>query len=64
MVDAARADLDEAVEDGRLSDEMRESMLETLDERIRSLVNEGFRHVPGGFGHRGFGPFVPSGDAA
>jgi hypothetical protein len=64
MVDAARADLDEAVEDGRLTDEMRESMLETLDERIRSFVNEGFRHAPGGPGHRGFGPFVPSGDAA
>jgi hypothetical protein len=64
MVDAARADLDEAVEDGRLTDEMRESMLETLDERIRDLVNEGFRHAPGGPGHRGFGPFVPSGDAA
>lgn len=64
MVDAARADLDEAVEDGRLTDEMRESMLVTLDERIRSLVNEGFRHAPGGPGHRGFGPFVPSGDAA
>jgi hypothetical protein len=27
-------------------------------------VNEGFRHAPGGPGHRGFGPFVPSGDAA
>jgi len=64
MVDAARADLDEAVEDRRLADAMRESMLETLDERIRDLVNEGFRHAPGGPGHRGFGPFVPSVDAA
>ena len=61
MVAAARAHLDEAVEEGRITEEMRDSMLATLEERIRDHVNEGFRHVPG---HRGPGPFFGSGDAA
>lgn len=64
MVDAARADLDQAVEDGRMTDAMRDSMLESLDERIRALVTEGFRPMDGGPGHRGFGPFFDSRDAA
>jgi hypothetical protein len=64
MVAAARADLDEAVEEGRITEELRDSMLSTLEERIRDHVNEGFRHVPGGPGHRGPGPFFGSGDAA
>jgi len=61
MVAAARAHLDEAVEEGRITEEMRDSMLATLEERIRDHVNEGFRHVPG---HRGPGPFFSPGDAA
>lgn len=64
MVDAARADLGEAVEDGRLTDAMRDSMLESLDERIRALVTEGFRPLHGGPGHRGPGPFFGTQDAA
>lgn len=64
MVDAARADLENAVEDGRMTDAMRDSMLESLDERIRALVTEGFRPLHGGPGHRGFGPFSGSRDAA
>ena len=64
MVAAARADLDQAVEDGRITEELRDSMLSTLEERIRDHVNEGFRHMPGGPGHRGFGPFFDSRDAA
>jgi hypothetical protein len=64
MVAAARADLDEAVEEGRITEEMRDSMLSTLEERIRDHVNEGSRHLPGGHGHRGSGPFFGSGDAA
>lgn len=64
MVDAARADLDQAVEDGRMTDTMRDSMLESLDERIRALVTEGLRPMHGGPGHRGFGPFFDSRDAA
>ncbi len=64
MVAAARADLDQAVEDGRLTEEQRDSMLSTLEDRIRDHVNEGFRAVPGGPGHRGFGPFSDFRDAA
>jgi len=64
MVDAARADLDQAVEDGRMTDAMRDSMLESLDERIRALVTEGFRPLHGGPGHRGFGPSPGFRDAA
>lgn len=64
MVAAARADLDQAVEDGRIPEELRDSMLSTLEERIRDHVSEGFRHVPGGPGHRGFGPFSDYRDAA
>lgn len=64
LVEAARADLDEAVEAGRMTEEMRASMLESLDERIRTLVTEGFRPLPGGPGHRGFAPFHGLQDAA
>jgi len=64
MVDAARADLEKAVGDGRMTDAMRDSMLESLDERIRTFVTEGFRPLHGGPGHRGFGPFSGSRDAA
>jgi hypothetical protein len=64
MVDAAKADLERAVEDGRLTDAMRASILESLDERVRALVTEGFRGFHDGPGHqfRG-GPFFDS-DAA
>jgi hypothetical protein len=57
MVADAREKLDEAVEDGRLTEEQHASILSTLEERITEMVN---RELPPGppLG-RGFGP--PSG---
>jgi hypothetical protein len=53
MADAARADLDEAVKDGKLTDAQRDDIAEDLDERIGEAV----RHEgPGPLGRSGPGP--------
>jgi transposase-like protein len=53
LVAAARADLDEKVEEGRLTEAERTSILADLESRIEALVNGearfGFRGGPGGF---------------
>ena len=65
LAENARAQLDQAVEDGRLTEAMRDRIAENLEERVRALVTEGFRGHHGGPGHhlRG-GPLFGSGDAA
>jgi hypothetical protein len=52
LVDAAKAELAVAVEAGRLTEEQQAKILDGLEERITTSVNEGFR---GGHGHRGPG---------
>jgi len=53
LVAAARADLDEKVEEGRLTEAQRTSILTDLESRIEAVVNGearfGFRHGPRGF---------------
>jgi hypothetical protein len=58
MAAAARADLAEAVEDGRLTDAQRDDIVATLEQRIRDKVNGELRfdRGPGGRGFPGFGP--------
>ena len=53
LVTAARERLDQAVEDGRLTEAQRTEMLSGLDERIRDVVENG---LPMRFGFRGEGP--------
>jgi hypothetical protein len=54
IVADAREELDQAVEDGRLTDEQRDLILSTLEERITEMVN---RALPPGPGPgRRFGP--------
>lgn len=65
LVEDARAHLDEAVEDGRLTEAMRDRIAENLEERVRALVTEGFGGHQGGPGHHFHGgPPSGSGDAA
>jgi hypothetical protein len=59
MVAAARADLQEAVTDGRLTDAQRDEIVATLEERITAKVNGELGPGPGR-GGPGFGP-PPSG---
>jgi hypothetical protein len=56
MVAAAKKDLDQAVEGGRLTEAQRDEIASTLEERITALVNHEFR---GGPGLRGGGPWGP-----
>ncbi len=51
LVESAKADLADAVEAGRLTEAQQAEILDGLEERITTLVNEGFRggHGPGGF---------------
>ncbi len=60
LVDSAKADLADAVEAGRLTKAQQAEILDGLEERITTLVNEGFQggHGPGGPG----GP-PPMGDS-
>ncbi len=62
LVDAAKTDLADAVEAGRLTEAQQTEILAGLEERITTLVNEGFRggHGPGGPGGPGGPP--PTGD--
>jgi hypothetical protein len=55
LVDSAEAELEAAVDAGRLTDAQRDSMLSGLKERITSLVN--------GERPRGFGPPPPGGSS-
>ena len=55
MVAAAKADLAEAVEDGRLTDAQRDEIVASLEQRIMDKVNGELRG-PGGRGFPGFGP--------
>jgi len=63
LVDAAKTDLADAVEAGRLTEAQQTEILAGLEERITTLVNEGFRggHGPGGFPGGPGGP-PPTGD--
>jgi polyhydroxyalkanoate synthesis regulator phasin len=57
MVASAEEKIDQAVEDGRLTEERATELKQQLEERITDLVNGELRGRPfGGFGHRGFGP--------
>ena len=56
LVDAAEKRIDEAVADGRLTEEQAADLKEDLAERIRERVNDGFRMHGFGFKH-GFGGF-------
>lgn len=56
LVDAAEKRIDEAVADGRLTEEQAVDLKEDLGERIRARVNDGFRTHRFGFRH-GFGGF-------
>ena len=59
LVTAAREQLDQAVEDGRLTEAQRTEMLADVEERVRDVVENG---MPQRFGFRGEGPgaaFVP-----
>ncbi len=51
LVESAKADLADSVEAGRLTETQQAEILDGLEERITTLVNEGFRggHGPGGF---------------
>jgi hypothetical protein len=53
LVSAARERLDQAVEDGRLTEAQRTERLAELEERIRDVVENG---LPQRFGFRGEGP--------
>lgn len=59
VVASAEEKIDQAVEDGRLTEERATELKDGLEERITGLVNGEVgdrRFGPGGFGHRGFGP--------
>ena len=56
MVAAAKEDIDQAVEDGRLTDAKRKEILSTLEARITEKVNSQFRGGPGGPGRGDWGP--------
>jgi hypothetical protein len=56
LIADAKAKLDQAVEDGRLTDAQRDAALSRLEEKIDDVVNG-----TGPRGHRGFGP-PPGGD--
>ena len=56
LVDAAEKRIDEAVADGRLTEEQAADLKGDLAERIRERVNDGFRMHGFGFRH-GFGGF-------
>jgi hypothetical protein len=56
MVAAARQDLNQAVEDGRLTDAQRDEIASSLTERVTELVN---RDLPGPPGVGGRGPWGP-----
>jgi hypothetical protein len=70
LVAAAKADLAEAVEDGRITEAQRNEILADLPDRIDDLVDGelGLRRGHGprgfGFGGPGFGGQPPAGDAA
>jgi hypothetical protein len=68
LVAAAKADLEEAVEDGRLTEAQQAEIVAGLPERIDDLVDGelGLRrgHGPRGFGPGGFGGPPPAGDDA
>ncbi len=55
MVAAAEEKIDDAVEDGRLTEERADELKQELEERITDLVN-GERRGPFGFGFHGFLP--------
>jgi hypothetical protein len=63
LVAAAKEDLQQAVEDGRLTDAQRDDIVATLGERITAKVNgeRGPGRVGPGFG---FGPPPPGGDSS
>lgn len=52
LVASATEELDQAVDDGRLTEEQKQSILSTLEERITAKVNGELRPGP----HGGFGP--------
>lgn len=56
MVAEAEERIDEAVEDGRLTEERGDSLKQELEERITDLVNGERGGRPFGFGFHGFGP--------
>jgi hypothetical protein len=59
LVDVQTDSLQEAVDDGRLTDPQRDELLDGLEDRIRDLVENDIGPPRGGFGHRG--PFGPPG---
>jgi len=68
LVTAAKADLAEAVKDGRLTEAQQAKILADLPDRIDDLVNgelgaKRFDHGPGGPGSFGFGGPPPADDA-
>ena len=56
MVAAAEKDLDQGVEDGRITDAQRDELASTLKERITALVNGEFRRGPRMHGPGPWGP--------
>jgi hypothetical protein len=64
LLDEAMTRLDEAVEDGELTRERADEMLERLRERIDDFVERGFEgRGPGHFGPRFDRTFIPGGSA-
>ena len=59
LVDAQTDSLEEAVDDGRITESQRDDLLDGLEDRVRDLVENEMGAPRGGFGHRG--PHRPRG---